>query len=173
MLRLPRSHTLLNRFKLIGSNARAHVLPIRYVLVLTWTLYRRGKIEPVISLNVTARHALAQCVKHAQRPLRARIALFGGLAIPRCCLIYIARKQLTAAIAIKTRKVKFCSYVALLCGFGVPINRLLIVVGCRAFIACLNLGRCVARIGPCQHCRIDLNSQTFGLCREIQTTTRK
>jgi len=100
MLRLPRSYAILNSFKLVGRDARAHILPIRNILVLTWTLDRRGKIEPVISLNITARHALSQCVQHAQRPLRARVTLLGGLAIPRRSLIYITRKQLTAAIAI-------------------------------------------------------------------------
>src|ERR1700679_2963106 len=94
----PIGDAFLDVGQLVCRDVLAAHLAICGVFFLAWSLHTRGKVEPVISVDVALRNALTHGVKHTQCPLSAHIPLLSGLAIPPCRLFHIARD--TSAVTV-------------------------------------------------------------------------
>jgi len=154
----PRGYPLYNTIQLFGSNVGANHLPVGRVFLLVGSLDPRRKVQPKVSLYVTARYPLAHGIQDSQRPLRAYVPLLRRLAIPRGCLHHVTRKSL-APIPKKHCQVDLTAYVTLLGSLQIPrCSKLVIlryILARREILTYQHLGSCIPAAGSGHQCRID------------------
>jgi hypothetical protein len=117
---LPFGHALACKRDLIGGDACADVLSIGHVPILVGTTRCSGEVKPEKGFDIVAVHALADGVEQPQRCLSGRIALLGGLAVPRGSLSHVA--GYAPAVAITLGELNLGFDVSRFGGFAVPVR---------------------------------------------------